>query len=180
MWEPGLPAMALCQSPDVSTGTAPSQASQLPHLFCTRLTTVHRFNAPRTGIAHRSNVRNANLVKKILKSKKAKAPYSGALRFLKRFFGATSQFWHAPCNNPVTTQFRGPWYRQAENPLFTPGVLDANRVAPHTRFGNLGTGRPGIPSLTPKPLASPRFGSPGTGRPGTPFFTPGAYEATRP
>src|SRR5471032_3056136 len=96
------------------------------------------------------------------------------------FFGTTSQFWHAPCNNPVTTQFRGPWYRQAENPLFTPGVLDADRVAPHTRFGNLGTGRPGIPSLTPKPLASPRFGSPGTGRPGTPFFTPGAYVAQRP
>ena len=37
-------------------------------------------------------------------------------------------------------------------------------------FGDLGTGRPRIPSLTPKPQASPRFGSPGTGRPGTPSF----------
>lgn len=25
--------------------------------------------------------------------------------------------WHSPCNYPGI-QFRGPWYRQAENPLF--------------------------------------------------------------
>jgi len=134
------------------------------------LSIVHRFNAPCSSIAHTFQARNQRFVKKTLNLENTKAPYSGALRFLEKFFCTTQPLWHAPCNNPSTTQFRGPWYRQAENPLFTPGVLDANRVALHTAFGNLGTGRPGIPSLTPKPLASPRFGSPGTGRPGTPSF----------
>lgn len=32
-------------------------------------------------------------------------------------------------------------------PSLIPGALDADSVVPHTRFGNLGTGRPGIPSL---------------------------------
>ncbi len=131
---------------------------------------MHRFNAPCSSIAHTFQARGKPLVKKMLNPENTKAPYSGALRFLMKLFGTVWRVWHAPCNNPCTTQFRGPWYRQAENPLFTPGVLDANRVALHTAFGNLGTGRPGIPSLTPKPLASPRFGSPGTGRPGTPSF----------
>ncbi|CRM11553.1 hypothetical protein [Pseudomonas sp. 24 R 17] len=131
---------------------------------------MHRFNAPCTSIAHAFQASSKHRSKNIENPENNEAPYSGALRFLEVFFGTPWPLWHAPCNNPCTTQFRGPWYRQAETPLFTPGVLDANRIALHTALGNLGTGRPGIPSLTPKPLASPRFGSPGTGRPGTPSF----------
>ncbi len=47
-----------------------------------------------------------------------KAPDYGAFNF---FHGSTRGFrenWHALCINPVTTQFRGPWYRQAgDSPL---------------------------------------------------------------
>jgi len=148
-----------------------SGASPLPHLDLHKVwrpCTASMHHEPASGTA--PTPQTFAPPPEIRQPKTPKPRIPGLFAVWSVFFRATWPVWHAPCNNPDTTQFRGPWYRQAENPLFTPGVLDANRVALHTAFGNLGTGRPGIPSLTPKPLASPRFGSPGTGRPGTPSF----------
>ncbi len=47
-----------------------------------------------------------------------KAPDYGAFDFFHRNTRGLRQNWHAPCINPITTQFRGPWYRQAgDSPL---------------------------------------------------------------
>ena len=79
--------------------------------------------------------------------------------------------WHAPCNNPITTQFRGPWYRQAGDSPFYTGLIEP------TVLGALIQAGQGFPSLHPglcAERAPSRFGDLGTGRPGIPsFIAPG-------
>ncbi len=111
----------------------------------------------------------------------------GLSAFLENSLNRLSQNWHAPCKDKITSAvthpFWGPWYRQAENPLlYTRNPYRSQRRVP-AGLGNPGTGRPGIPSLTPGlitlPATSPtRFGNLGTGRPGIPSLTPGLITLT--
>ncbi|KPA92358.1 hypothetical protein PF66_01037 [Pseudomonas asplenii] len=92
------------------------------------------------------------------------------------------QSWHALCNNPCTTQFWGPWYRQAgESPSLHPGLIPLRATGP-TSFGDPGTGRPGISSFDPG-STPPRVGKsqlfrgPRYRQAETPLFTSGAHTA---
>lgn len=128
--------------------------------------------------------------RKNISTKRRKPRKPGLSAFLENSLNRLSRNWHAPCKDKimsaVTHPFWGPWYRQAENPLlYTPNPYRSQRRVP-AGLGNPGTGRPGIPSLTPGLITltatSPtRFGNLGTGRPGLPLFTPGpAQSAPRP
>ncbi len=108
--------------------------------------------------------------------KNTKAPDSGAFSVLNRFFVSLCENWHAACNSPFSDSVhypvsgtlvqagRGfPSLHRAHTALATSppvlgpliqagqGFLLYTRLTPHSRrasrFGDLGTGRPGIPSF---------------------------------
>ena len=73
-------------------------------------------------------------------------PVLGTLVQAGRGFPLLHRAHHAHSDEP--NPFREPWYRQAGDSLFYTGLITLTATSP-TRFGNLGTGRPGIPSFIP-------------------------------
>ncbi len=122
-------------------------------------------------------VGDLDFFRKNISTKRRKPRKPGLSAFLENSLNRLSQNWHAPCKDKITSAvthpFWGPWYRQAETPLlYTRNPYRSQRRVP-PGLGNPGTGRPGIPSLTPGLITltatSPtRFGNLGTGRPGIP------------
>ncbi len=73
-------------------------------------------------------------------------PVLGTLVQAGRGFPLLHRAHHAHSDEP--NPFWGPWYRQAGDSLFYTGLITLTATSP-TRFGDLGTGRPGIPSFIP-------------------------------
>ncbi len=93
-------------------------------------------------------------------------PVSGTLVQAGRGFPSLHRA-HAAMREPIP--FWGPWYRQAGDSLFTPGSRRNARA--HPVLGTLvqaGRGFPLYTRLTPQCASPSRFGDLGTGRPGIP------------
>lgn len=83
------------------------------------------------------------------------------------------QSWHALCNTPDNSDFRGLGTGRLGNPSFTSCERVAQSGGRRSRFGGPGTGRPGKPPFYARRRATARRApvrGPGTGRPGKPLF----------
>jgi len=189
----GLLAKAVCQSTSILTDAPPSRASPLPHLKLSAPPegTVNR-NRARQRLRNPASVRNRTPIEETRKPR-----ITGLSALLRDFLFQLVKTWHAPCNSLISDadhhpvsgtlvqagrgfpslhrahtaqatspQFWGPWYRQAGDSLFTPG---SSATREPSRFGDLGTGRPGIPS----------FIAPGDGSPAASGHRP-RYRPTHP
>ena len=147
-----------------------SRASPLPHL---------ELNAPRQCTVNRNRARQpilnpAFICKKNHNVETQKPRITGLPALLGGFLLQLVKNWHAPCNSPFSDSIHYP----VSGTLVQAGRGFPSLHRAHTanatsssRFGVLGTGRPGIPSLHQVHAATrepSRFGALGTGRPGIP------------
>ena len=165
-------AKAVYQATLMSTDTASSRASPLPHL---------ELRAPRQCTVNRNRARQSTqnpafICKKTPIEKTRKPRNTGLSTFQRDILFQLVKTWHAPCNSPFSDSVHYP----VSGTLVQAGRGFPSLHRAHTAqatspssFGALDTGRSGVPSLhrAHDAMREPRrFGNLGTGRPGIPSF----------